>query len=206
VRSSPHAAGVDRTRHVGKAQRRPNDTVYFSIDFNVEPFTATASHIWQDQSGPHFHTFAEVAVKEASIEAMANWMREVCPMSHLMRITGDRGGMSRGIGTQGPMRLFDMLRKELRLSPNHFLVPANPTHLQSREDVNYVLSAHPDVVIDTTCTRLITDMQVVEVDGSGKIIKSDRSKAAQQADAQDCWRYACNTYLRNWIDQQRQRR
>ena len=202
----PFAFAFDRQRHVGKAERRPNDTVYFSVDFNVEPFTATASHIWMDKDGPHFHTFAEAAIKEASIEAMARWMQQVCPMSHLMRVTGDRGGMSRGIGIQGPMKLFDNLRKELRLSTNHFLVPGNPTHLHSREDVNYVLSAHPDVKRDTTCTRLIADMETVEVDHEGKIKKADRSKAAQQADALDCWRYTVNTYLRKWIDLNRKSR
>ena len=202
----PFAFAFDRSKHVGKAQRRPSDIVYFGIDFNVEPFTAIASHIWTDKEGEHFHTFAETAIKEASIQAMADWMANICPHTHLMRITGDRGGMSRGIGTQGPMRLFDMLRKELKVSPNSMVVPANPTHLQSREDCNYTLSAHPDVIIDTTCTRLISDMQTVEVDGEGKIRKSDRSKAAQQADALDCWRYLTNTYLRTWIDRNRRKR
>jgi hypothetical protein len=70
------------------------------------------------------------------------------------------------------------------------------------------LTTHPDCVIDTTCTRLISDMRTVEIEQTGtsvKIKKADRSKASQQADALDCWRYACNTYLRNWIQQNRRR-
>jgi phage terminase large subunit len=206
---NPFAYAFDPQRHVGRAQRRPGDVVYFSIDFNVEPFTATASHIWQDAQGHHFHTFAEAALKDASIRSMAEWMRAICPLSQNIKITGDRGGMSRGISTQGPMRLFDMLQKELRVSPNNFLVPPNPTHIQSREDCNFVLTAHPDCIIDTTCTRLISDMRTVEVEQTGtsvKIKKADRSKASQQADALDCWRYAINTYLRRWVEQQRQQR
>jgi hypothetical protein len=195
----PFAFAFDRARHVGKAQRRPNDTVYFSIDFNVDPFTVTASHIWDDAQGHHFHTFAEGALP-ASVKGMATWIVEKCPQLHLIRITGDRGGMSRAISTSGPIRLFNELRKELRISEAQFNVPANPPHIKSREDYNYVLSNHPDRIIDTTCTRLITDLQTVEVDGEGKIIKSDRSKAAQQSDALDCDRYAVNTYLRPWIN------
>jgi hypothetical protein len=200
----PFAFAFDRARHVGRAQRRPNDTVYFSIDFNVDPFTVTASHIWDDAQGPHFHTFAEGALP-ASVKGMAGWIEEKCPQLHLIRITGDRGGMSRSISTSGPIRLFAELRKELRISEAQFTVPANPLHIKSREDVNYTLANHPDLIIDTTCTRLITDLQTVEVDGDGKIIKSDRTKAAQQADALDCFRYAIGTYLRRWIDQTRRR-
>jgi hypothetical protein len=201
----PFAFAFDAKRHVGATQRRPLDMHYFSVDFNVEPFTATLSHIWEDGQGHHYHTIAEAALKEASVKAMAAWMVEQCPHTHLIRITGDRGGMSRAIGSSGPIRLFDELRKELRISVNAFAVPANPPHLKSREDVNYILANHPDCIIDTTCTRLISDMQTVEVDGEGSIVKSDRTKKAQQSDALDCWRYAVNTYLRRYIDQHRRR-
>jgi len=163
------------------------------------------SHIWDDAQGHHFHTFAEVALKEASIRGMAAWIREQCPHDHLMRITGDRGGNSRAIGANGSIRLFDELRKELRISDRQFTVPPNPPHLKSREDTNYVLSAHPDVRIAPACTGLIADLQTVEVDRDGGIVKSDRSKQAQQADRLDNYRYTINTYMRRWVDQNRRR-
>ena len=201
----PFAFAFDRLRHVGAVVRRPNDHHFFSLDFNVEPFTAIVSHIWDDAQGHHFHTFAEVALKEASIRGMAAWIREQCPHDHLMRITGDRGGNSRAIGANGSIRLFDELRKELRISDRQFTVPPNPPHLKSREDTNYVLSAHPDVKIAPACTGLIADLQTVEVDRDGGIVKSDRSKQAQQADRLDNYRYTINTYMRRWVDQNRRR-
>lgn len=201
----PFAFAFDRAKHIGAAQRRPNDYHYFSLDFNVEPFTAIVSHIWEDSEGHHFHTFNEVALKEASIKGMAAWIREQCQQDHLIRITGDRGGNSRAIGANGAVRLFDELRKELRISDRQFSVPPNPSHLKSREDTNYVLSAHQDVKIAPICTGLIADLQTVEVDRDGKIVKADRSKQAQQADRLDNYRYTCNTYLRQWIDQHRRR-
>lgn len=205
VAGNPFAFAFDPLRHIGTATRRPKDLHYFSIDFNVEPFSAIASHIWTDKEGPHFHTFAAAKIPQASIDAMAEWIMQVCPYRHLIRITGDRGGMSRSIGQSGPIRLFNELRKALKISEAQIVVPANPTHLKSREDCNFVLAAHPDCVIDPACDRLITDMRTVEVDAQGKIMKADRSKASQQADELDCWRYAVNTYLRQWIDQQRRR-
>lgn len=201
----PFAFAFEPKRHVGRAERRPNDIHHISIDFNVEPFSAIASHIWQDRDGHHFHTFAEAKLKEASVKAMAEWIETQCQQRHLIRITGDRGGMSRSIGTMGPIRLFEELRKSLRISQAQLTVPPNPLHLKSREDTNYALTVHPDLIVDASCSRLISDLQTVEVDGDGKIMKANRNLASQQADQLDCFRYMTNTYLRNWIDQHKRR-
>ena len=202
----PFAFSFEAQRHVGRAERRPNDLHYFSIDFNVEPFSAIGAHIWADKEGHHFHTFAEAKLKEASIKAMVEWIEQQCQYRHLIRITGDRGGMSRAIGTAGPIRLFEELRKALKISQAQLTVPPNPLHLKSREDCNYVLAVHPDTVIDATCHRLISDMNTVEVDGEGSIIKSNRKLKEQQADQLDCWRYLTNSYIRpQWIDQHKRR-
>ncbi len=202
VAGNPFAFAFE-DRHIGKAQRRPNDLHYFSIDFNVEPFCAIAAHIWQDAQGHHAHTFTETALKVSSIEAMAEWIRTTCPMLHLIRITGDRNGYNRAIGKNGPTILYNDLQRALNISKAQIEVPGNPTHMQSREDTNYVLANHPDYIIDTTCTGLISDYRGVEVDGQGKIMKSDRSKANQRADFLDGGRYMINTYLRKWIQQSR---
>lgn len=201
----PFAFAFEAVRHRKACDRRPTDTHFFSIDFNVEPFSANASHIWQDKAGHHFHTFAEAKIKVASIKAMADWILEQCPHRHLIRITGDKGGMNRGIGTMGPVRLFEELRKALRISAAQIVVPPNPTHLKSREDSNYVLTMHPDVRIDPSCTRLLADMTTVEVDTDGSILKANRKQASQQADQLDCWRYEVNTNMRQWIDQHKRR-
>lgn len=203
VAGNPFAFAFDPLRHIGKATRRPTDLHYFSIDFNVEPFCAISSHIWQDKEGHHAHTFGEVSLQQSSIEGMAAWIRSQCPALHLIRITGDRNGYNRAIGKNGPTVLYDDLRRALQISKAQFEVPGNPTHVQSREDTNYVYANHPDRIIDSTCTGLIADLRGVEVDGQGKIIKGDRSKSNQRADLIDCDRYNTNTYLRKWIQQSR---
>jgi hypothetical protein len=134
---------------------------------------------------------------------MAAWIRSQCSTLHLIRITGDRNGYNRAIGKNGPTVLYDDLRRALQISKAQFEVPGNPTHVQSREDTNYVYANHPDRIIDSTCTDLIADLRGVEVDGQGKIIKGDRSKSNQRADLIDCDRYTTNTYLRKWIQQSR---
>lgn len=199
---NPFAFAFDKSRHVGATAHRENDLHYFSLDFNVEPFSAIVGHIWQDADGHHV-TITDEAAIEASVEAMARWMMERCPHLHLMRITGDRGGMSRGIGTHGPVRIFEEIRKVLRISSAQMTIPANPTHLQSREDTNFVLANHPHLAISSRCVQLVGDLEAVAVDGAGRIIKSDRSRPDQRADHLDAFRYFVNTYLRRWIKENR---
>lgn len=199
--SRPFAWAFDPTKHERPAIRRAEDLVYVSIDFNVDPFSAIASHIWDDAAGPHFHVFSEVALKQASIDLMADWVMAQAPGgAHLLRITGDRGGTSRIIGVRGAFTLFGELQRRLSVPSSQMVIPPNPTHLLSRNQTNTVLRAHPDARIDPSCRRLLSDMRGVSVDGMGGIVKTDRSRPDQQADALDCYRYLCNTFLRRWIE------
>ena len=48
--------------------------------------------------------------------------------------------------------------------------------------------------------RLYRILRKMAEAADGGIVKSDRSRANQQADALDCYRYLCNTFLRRWIE------
>jgi hypothetical protein len=61
--------------------------------------------------------------------------------------------------------------------------------------VNAICAFHPDFKINPECKRLIYDMQFVEADESGDIIKKDRNKENQKSDFLDMFRYQCNTHL-----------
>lgn len=199
----PFAHMFDSERHVRPTAPNPVDLQHFSIDFNVEPFVCLHARIWTDAKGEHCHVHRELVIKEASITAMAKRILAVCPHRQLIRITGDRNGMSRRIGATDSLPLFEELRRHLGISASQVEVPPNPTHALSREETNFVLAFHPDFAIDPACTKLIADLQTVAVDATGSILKSDRSKAAQQADALDCLRYLIGTRLRQWIKRKR---
>lgn len=196
----PFAWAFDQAKHKKQVPHRPNDNVYVSVDFNVDPFCAIAAHIFEDAEGPHMHVFAEVSLKNASVRGMGEWILAQAPGgAHLLRITGDRGGTSRIIGVRSTFTLFGELEKALGIPSSQLTLPPNPTHLLSRSQTNTVLRAHPDARIDPTCKRLISDLMGVSVDASGGIIKSDRKKTNQQADPLDCYRYLINTFMRNWL-------
>lgn len=203
VSGNAFAHAFDAERHVKAADRRPMDIHHFSVDFNVEPFCAIAAHLWTDAKGDHLHVRDEISIKEGTVHAMAQRILAICPHRHLIQLTGDRNGTSRRIGTKDNMPLFEELRRELGITPRQVVVLPNPTHLSSREEVNFCLMYHSDIRIDPGCTKLITDLQTVEIDGDGRIVKDDRSKANKQADLLDCLRYLLHTRLSTWIKRRR---
>jgi hypothetical protein len=80
-------------------------------------------------------------------------------------------------------------------------LPHNPTHDNSRADVNYALCHFPDFKINPkTCPNLCRDMRNVQCDAFGEILKKDRKDLNQRADFFDTERYGINTFLRKWID------
>ena len=195
----PFAFAFDPDRHVKPCALRPGEVVRISLDFNVEPFCATLWHI-----GPtHAHCFAEISIKEGTIEAMQRAIRDIVGPTALLELTGDHNGTNRSMGLNSTASLFDSLRAQLRLSPRQLVVRPNPSHLKSREDVNFVLANFGDFRIDPSCRGTIADLQSVEVDDKGAILKKDRSKATQRADLLDTVRYAIGTYLWQWIESHR---
>ena len=199
----PFAHLFDAERHVKAAERRALDIHHVSVDFNVEPFCAVVAHIWTDAKGDHIHVRDEISIKDGTVHSMAQRILAICPHRHLIHLTGDRNGQSRRIGTRDNIPLFEELRRELGISQRQLAVPPNPTHLLSREEVNFCLMYHPDLRIDPACTKLITDLQTVEIDADGRIVKDDRSQANKQADLLDCLRYLLHTRAAQWIKRRR---
>lgn len=195
----PFAFAFDEARHVKACAFRPGEPVRIVMDFNVEPLCASLWHVGQNYA----HCFAEIAIKTGTLEAMQRRIREIIGNTALIELTGDHNGNNRGVGVNSTTSLFDGMRSLLRLSPRQLILKPNPSHLKSREDYNFILANFPDFRIDPSCTRMIADHRSVEVDDTGKIIKSDRSQAAQQADMLDTARYLVNTYLCDWITKHR---
>jgi hypothetical protein len=195
----PFAFAWDRGRHVQRCTLIAGAPVIISIDFNLDPFCAI---IAQDQ-GRRFAITHEVSVQGGTLEELAQRILAIVPDVHLHQYTGDRSGASRRIQTRSTASMWEDLLKVMRARERQLVLPANPSHRQSREDTNYVLHHHPEFTIDPSCTGTIYDLEAVEVDDDLSIIKRDRSNLAQRADFLDTVRYAINTYLRRWIDQHR---
>jgi len=179
-----------------------------SIDFNLSPFAITAHHIWRDNLGEHHHIVHEKAIENGSTDAMIAYIKEnygywlpAC------RITGDSNGKNRQLNMPDQRSYFTSLQLGLGLQKSQVIVPHDPTHVVSRNDVNHFLLHYPDFKINPkTCPETSKDMVRVQVDAYLSIIKADRTNAAQRADFLDTVRYSINTFQKVWIENDRKRR
>lgn len=199
VAGRPFAFAFSRAKHVKPCALDPRQPVIAVVDFNVDPFCA----IIAQEQGHRMAITHEIAIPSGTIEELSTRILAIAPHVFLHKYTGDRTGAARRIQMKSNASMWDDFIAAMRARESQLDLPPNPTHKQSREDVNYVLAHHPDFVIDPSCTKVIHDMEVVEVDEELHIIKSDRSKSAQQADFCDDVRYLVNTYLGRWIQTHR---
>ena len=199
----PFAFAFEKSKHVSAdAAQRENLPIKVSVDFNRQPFTCIIAHLWTDEQSPHLHIFKEIAVDNGSIEEMARRIKAVVPNLFSIELTGDAMGNNKTVKVRESDNntMFSALRDALGITEKQVRVVRNPFHVESREQYNLMLARHPDFKIHPSCTGLIRDHKIVEVDEHGKIKKSDRSQIAQQADFLDCSRYLCNTFLAKYIN------
>lgn len=198
----PFAHAFNEAQHVRACELDPRQPVIASLDFNVDPFTCIIGQV--RAGGAEFVVTNEIAIRSGTVEEMAERIRSVVPHLHNLFLTGDRSGAARRIGMKTTASLWDDLIRELRLREAQLKLPANPSHIESREQVNYALAHHKGLAIHPRCTGLIMDLKTVQVDEDRKIMKADRNQSSQRADLLDCYRYLINAYLWDWIKRHRQ--
>lgn len=191
----------DKEKHVShEAKLDIGKQLFLSIDFNLTPFGLTASHIWEDRDGHHFHIVDEMQINNGSIPEMIDAIKSrYYPWLQMLVITGDHQGTKGELSQRDNASYYQQIRRGLNLSQSQIKTPSNPTHENSRADCNYVFARHPDIKINPKCTNTIFDIENVEVDNYGSIIKKNRTIKAQQADLIDTVRYKVNTFLKDWI-------
>lgn len=182
--------------------------LFISIDFNLNPFCAIFFHHWRDNSGEHFHVFDELDLKQGSIPEMIQEIRfKYGALLPNCRLTGDAMGKRRSIEEKDNASYYVQLQRGLGLRDSQLILPNNPTHENSRGDCNYALYHHPDLKINPqTCKGLSRDMKIVQCDAFGKIIKQNRKDVSQRSDWVDCFRYAVNAFLWDFIKQHSKKR
>lgn len=197
--NNPFAHAFDESKHVCKSFR-PNGQLYVAIDFNLNPFGAIIACMWRDQYGYHCHIVDEIEIANGSLPQMIDELKKKC--GERLRgifLTGDAMGKRGELATRDNASLYEQLRRGLGLSWKQIIVQGNPTHENSRADVNYVLTHFPDFKIHDKCVHTIYDMRYVQCDSFGSIIKKNRNDSTQHADQLDCVRYLINSFLKKWI-------
>jgi hypothetical protein len=204
---SPFAFHFDPAHHISdRAVFDPSRRIIMSIDFNLQPFACTFSHVWEDRDGYHDVTFDEIQIEQGSVPAMADEIRlRYREHLHKFEITGDYMGNRGDIAQRDNASLYLQLIKMLNIPKSALKLVPNPTHENSKADVNYLLwKAKSDkkweFIINPSCKSSIFDFQHVQWDDlKGQITKKDRSKLDQRGDFIDCSRYRINTYWKKHI-------
>lgn len=185
--------------HVKPCYHQEDKSLIISMDFNIEPFAFIYSHVWQDREGYHIHIFMEETIKDGNMQKAVNAIRAKFT-ANLWNcvITGDYNGNKRELSQNDHASNFEQIRRELRLSARQIQTSPNPKHVNSRNDLNYILhhskgGEHSlDFRIDPRCENTIRDLRFVEADGTGAIIKTNRKHEHERADHLDCVRYLIN--------------
>lgn len=198
--NEPFATAFDEERHVFSGLDFESSKIPFiSIDFNLNPFVAIIGQ-YRITNKFEIDFLREIVIENGTIDKMINELRLYKNILPVCRLTGDAMGNKKELSQKDNASYYLLLKKGLNLSERQIVVPANPTHENSRNEFNYIL-ANGIVRIDSRMKNLIRDLKFVDVDNYGKIIKADRSKYTQQADSLDCARYAINTFAKQWIYQ-----
>jgi hypothetical protein len=198
----PFATQFDRSKHVSETSTfQRTKLIYISFDFNLDPFGFIFQHKWLDKEGYHHHIFDEGTIPDASLDdGIDQIMQTYGVFRHNFIITGDKMGDRRDMGQRDKSSYYQRIRRGLKLHQNQIETHPNPTHENSRDDVNYYLHHYPDFKIHPKCRHTISDMMSVEVDSYGKILKANRKNESQKADHLDCVRYSINDrFSQQWI-------
>lgn len=93
-----------------------------------------------------------------------------------------------------------MIDERFHLGKRLKVPKANPSVKENRHLVNLIMAFHPDLIINPKCKKLIYDMQFVESDADGNIVKKDRNKQEQRSDSLDQFRYVCASFLADFYE------
>ena len=200
---NPFAHQYDPRKHESElAIFNPQRQIVISIDFNLNPFAVTFSHIWKDDKTVHDHQFDEMSIDNGSIPAMVSRIIDKYGR-HIQSavLTGDAMGSRGDISQRDNASLYLQLLRGLGIGQSQLRVKGNPTHENSRSDVNYVLLHHPDFKIHPLkCPNTCRDFRTVQCDAFGDIIKRNRNDISQRADFLDTARYKVNTFWKQNIE------
>lgn len=183
------------------------EDIWLSFDFNVDPMTCV---IGQTDGQGWIRIIKEFRQPNSDTYALCDQISPfVYGREHLIKVTGDASGKNRMSGTRGHINQYEIIKNQLSLSYDQFVIPSvNPSIADSRTFMNSLLYRFPEFIIDPSCEYTIQDLRFVETDfdrdGNLQIKKAGVNKSLQISNAQighlsDCVRYLCHVTLYHWF-------
>lgn len=176
-------------------QLNSNLPVYVSVDFNINPLCALVIQ----HHGRGAVVVDEIKIDKGSVDSFCDAVLALGIPMGLIRITGDAMGKGGTVQQRDNSSAYTMIKRRLSLSDSQFLIPANPTHYNSRIDCNAALRRLDIKVNSKRCKGFVFDAKQVQCDANGSIIKSNRKNLTERADFLDCFRYFVNAILKRYL-------
>lgn len=164
-------------------------TTWATFDFNVNPMTCTVVQVLHEIQT--VRAIESIKLDNSNVYEMCDRLLASYPDS-LWMVTGDASGNSHSAMVKDSLTYYKIIQSQMNLSMQQMQVPTvNPRIEDNKIFVNAVHKNWNVEIDPDKCKPLIYDLQYVEVDFDGKIIK-DRSNTKRFSDFLDGWRYVLN--------------
>lgn len=191
------AYAYDPTKHLADFELSKSNETILSFDFNRNPMTCS---VVQTNRHNSIDVYETIKLPNSDIYQMCDYIRTTYG-NRLYIVTGDASGNSGSAMVSDNLNYYKIISSQLNLNMRHFQVPTiNPKISENRVLVNSLLS-RGNVRLNRNKTKpLQFDLENVSVLADGTLKKQDRNDPAQQADALDTFRYACNVFLNKFVE------
>jgi hypothetical protein len=194
---NPYMYAFDSDVHVSHAAvKNENMMDHISMDFNINPLCLIGGHYYREKDLHCIDIHSEYMIQKGSIPVLIDEINANYKTPSKILITGDAGGNVGNIHARDNISMYNQIMKGCKLNARQVLVRNNPRHKNSRADCNTVLqNSRYRVRINPNCINLIRDLQKVQCDSEGSIIKQNRKNIHEQADFLDCFRYFIHNFV-----------
>jgi hypothetical protein len=194
---NPYMYAFNADIHVSHAAvKNENMMDYISMDFNINPLCMIGGHYYREKDLHCIDIHSEYMIQKGSIPVLIDEINANYKTPSKILITGDAGGNVGNIHARDNISMYNQIMKGCNLNARQVLVRNNPRHKNSRADCNTVLqNSRYRVRINPNCINLIRDLQKVQCDSEGSIIKQNRKNIHEQADFLDCFRYFIHNFV-----------
>ncbi len=191
---SPWAYAYDEKKHNGIVEYNKSEITYLSFDFNRNPMCCSVIQHYNN----HLKVVELIKIPRSGTDAVCQYILDNYPRAMYM-VTGDYSGNNESSLFKEQVTHYTIIKSMLGLAPTQIKIQPNPRLEKNQQLVNKVLSQYKVTIDDVKAKALIFDLKNVKKRADGTIVKEDRNKPEQQADALDTFRYFVNTFM-SWFE------
>lgn len=191
---------------IKKTEHDESIITWASFDFNVNPMSCIIAQVIPEET--ILRAIECIKLENSDVWKMCDRLLAY-PANTMWMITGDASGANRSAVMEDNRNAYMIIREKLMIMNEQIKVPlSNPSQVDNRLLVNAVHKNWTVEIDPDKCKPLIFDLQYVEVDDKGKILKGEDRGGSETignlkkySDQTDCWRYLINIAIlphMNW--------